>query len=114
MEKTIKINDKKVTFKTSAALPRLYKSMYGRDLFADMMALEGTDSEHALDGDVINTLEDVAFCMARHADSSITNDVVEWLEGFDTFGVIKTLPDILDLWRGEIETSSVPELSSAQ
>ena len=114
MEKTIQINNKDVTFKTSAALPRLYMTMYGRDIFADMMRLEGTNEEQALDGTVINILEDVAFCMARHADKSVGNDVVEWLEGFDTFGVIKALPEILALWRSEMETSSVPESSSEQ
>lgn len=114
MEKTIQINGIDCKFKTSGALPRIYRTTTGRDIFADMTALDGVDDESALQSGVINTLEDVAYCMALHADPTTTDDVIEWLEQFGTFGLIKELPQILDLWTKEIESTSVPELNNEQ
>ena len=40
MTKIIEIDGKKVPFKASAAIPRLYRVKYGRDIFKDLMKLE--------------------------------------------------------------------------
>lgn len=109
MEKTITISGKAVKFKSSGALPRIYRMTFNEDLFADIGKLEGTTGETALDAEVISTLENVAFCMAKHANKDIGDDIIEWLEQFDTFALVQALPEILDLWTSEIQTNSVPE-----
>ena len=40
MTKTIEIDGKQVPFKASAAIPRIYRVKYGRDIFKDLMKLE--------------------------------------------------------------------------
>ena len=40
MTKTIEIDGKQVEFKASAAIPRIYRVKYGRDIFKDLMKLD--------------------------------------------------------------------------
>ena len=47
LQKTIKIADKDVTFKSSAAIPRLYRIKFGRDIFSDLNKLEKAYKENA-------------------------------------------------------------------
>ena len=108
MEKTITISGNEIKFKSSGALPRIYRTTFNEDLFADISKLEGTKAEEALSADVISTLENVAFCMAKHADASIGGDIIAWLEQFETFALVQALPEILDLWTKEIESKSTP------
>lgn len=108
MEKTITISGKKCKFRSSGALPRIYRMTFNEDLFADISKLEGTTGEQAMSSDVISTLENVAFCMAKHADPNIGDDIIEWLESFETFSLVQALPEILDLWTKEIESKSSP------
>ena len=43
--------------------------------------------------------EDIAFVMAKHADSKGVPDTPdEWLEEFNTFSIYQVLPEIIDLW----------------
>ena len=39
-EKTINIGGQEVRFRSSAAIPRLYRLKFGRDIFGDLSALE--------------------------------------------------------------------------
>ena len=41
LTKTIEIDDKKVIFKASAAIPRIYRIKFGRDIYKDLARLEG-------------------------------------------------------------------------
>ena len=36
LSKTVKIGDREVTFKSSAAIPRLYRIKFRRDIFKDL------------------------------------------------------------------------------
>lgn len=108
MEKTITFNGKDIKFKSSGALPRIYRTTFNEDLFADISKLEGVTGEEAMGSGVISTLENVAFCMAKHADPNIGDDIIEWLESFETFALVQALPEILDLWTKEIESKSTP------
>lgn len=114
MDKTITINGIETRFRTSGALPRIYRITTGRDIFADMNNMKDVSEDEALSAGVITTLEDVAYCMAKHADKEVTDDIVEWLSQFGTFGLIQELPAILELWTQEIESTSVPESNSEQ
>ena len=38
MEKTVKIDGKNVRLKSSAAIPRMYRNVFGKDIFKDISA----------------------------------------------------------------------------
>ena len=40
IQKTVKVGDKEVTFRSSAAIPRLYRIKFRRDIFKDLSKLE--------------------------------------------------------------------------
>ena len=72
MIKTIDIDGKQVPFKASAAIPRIYRVKYGRDIFKDLMKLEKALNENsaedsALDLFSLETFENIAYLMAKHA-----------------------------------------------
>lgn len=104
-------NGKKVKFKASAALPRMYRMKYGRDIFKDLKALVeevGDKDPEASDIDFkfLETFENIAFMMAKHADPSIPDNVDEWLEGFNTFSIYMVLPQIVELWGMNMQTDA--------
>lgn len=106
MNKTVTVGDKELKLKTSAALMRLYKANFGRDIMKDIMALRGVDENTLFEGDNMETLENITYTMARHADPGIPDNILEWLEGFDTFSLMNVLPEVLNLWEEEVKTSS--------
>ena len=40
LSKTVKVGDREVTFKSSAAIPRMYRIKFKRDIFKDLTKLE--------------------------------------------------------------------------
>ena len=111
MTKTIQIGDKEVQFKTSAAIPHIYRRKFGRDIFIDMDQLQSAikksaDGSSSLSIDSLEMFENLAFCFARHADPTIPEDVEEWLEQFETFDIYNILPELFDMWIAESKTSS--------
>ena len=40
LQKTVKLGNQEVTFKSSAAIPRMYRVKFGRDIFKDLSKLE--------------------------------------------------------------------------
>ncbi len=102
--KEIEIDSKKVKFRASATVPRLYRRFFGRDIFKDMQSLSKKADEAEKDGkqfeiDDLEMFENVAFVMAKHADPSQPDNPDDWLEQFDTFSIYQVLPQILELWR---------------
>lgn len=103
LEKYIEIDDKKVKFKASAAIPRIYRIKFGRDVFRDLNTLEkaignNDPSESTLDMFSLELFENIAYVMAKHGDSSIADSVEDWLDGFNTFSIYQVLPQIIELW----------------
>ena len=101
--KTITIDGQEVTFRASAAVPRLYRVKFHRDIYKDLATLEkslGENDEGAstLDTFSLEMFENISFIMAKHADPSIPNNPEEWLEQFNTFSIYQVLPEIIDLW----------------
>ncbi len=125
IRKTIEIDGKPVAFKASAALPRVYRVKFGRDIFEDISKLKTeTDAERAkqkkatdgenhitstLSPEVLTLFEDVAYTMAKHADESVPDTVEEWLDGFDVFSIYFILPQIVELWRLNEKTTATPK-----
>lgn len=60
----------------------------------------------------LQIFEDVSFIMAWQAakdDPTFPKTADEWLENFKTFSIYKILPDILELWGLNNETTSTPK-----
>ena len=109
MMKQIEIDGKQVSFKASAAIPRIYRMKFQRDIYKDLKALEksiGDNSEESSDLDMfsLEMFENIAFVMAKHADASIPNTPEEWLDGFNTFSIYQVLPQLIELWGLNVKT----------
>ncbi len=121
MTKVIEIDGRKVPFKASAAIPRIYRVRYGRDIFKDLMKLEkamneNTEEDSSLDLFSLETFENIAYLMAKHADPSLPDTAEEWLDEFSVFSIYQVLPEIIELWGLNLQTQSsakknVPEPS---
>ena len=103
LEKTVRIGDRDVKFRSSASVPRLYRSKFKRDIFRDLAKLEKAYNRKTGDGDEmqiedLEIFENVAYIMALHADPSIPNTIDEWLDQFEMFSIYEVLPEILELW----------------
>ena len=102
-EKTVIVGGKEVRFRSSAAIPRLYRIKFKRDIFKDLSKLESAYKGKNEDGaemqiEDLEIFENVAYIMAFHADPSIPGTIDEWLEQFEMFSIYEILPEILDLW----------------
>lgn len=109
MTKTISIDGREVTFKASAAVPRLYRLKFRRDIYKDLAeldkAVDRNDPEHStLDSFSLELFENIAFIMAKHADPSIPDSPEVWLEDFNTFSIYQVLPQIIELWGLNVQT----------
>ena len=107
--KKIEIDGKEVLFRASAAIPRLYRIKFRRDIYKDLAQLEKAVDENVADGSMLDTFslelfENIAYMMAKHADPNIPDTPEEWLEDFNTFSIYQVLPQIIELWGLNIET----------
>ena len=99
IKKTIQVGEREVTFAASAMIPRIYRCMFGRDVFVDMnKALKKIDGSAEFELEDLTAFENIAYLMARHADKNVPESVEEWLDQFDTFSIYEILPEIVSLW----------------
>lgn len=104
LQKTVKIGDKEIAFRSSATIPRLYRMKFKRDIFKDLSKLEqsykekGGKSGSSMEIEDLEIFENVAYIMAFHADHSIPDTIDEWLDQFEMFSIYEVLPEILELW----------------
>lgn len=124
MEKTVQIDGRDVRLRASAAIPRLYRLKFRRDIIQDMRTIQaeiakseaarkaaveagGEDPGSSLPMEALTLFENVAYLMARHADpEGVPGTVDEWLEGFETFSIYSVFPVIQELWTASMETFS--------
>ena len=105
MEKTLTIDGRSVTFKATAAIPRLYRMEYGRDIMQDMKSIQDAlekaqNGEQPIPVKMLEVFENVAYLMARHADPDMPeHSVEEWLDTFGTFSIYEVFPQLLELWQ---------------
>ena len=114
MEKTVQIDGKPVTLRASAALPRLYRSIVGKDLFADVKKLSRNPDDDESSGLALETIENLAYIMARSADPERKNNIPlsidEWLDGIDDPSAILSIADdVVELYRANAQTTSIPK-----
>ena len=109
LEKTVLVSGKEVRFRSSAAVPRLYRIKFKRDIFKDLSKLEASYKGKTEDGaeiqiEDLEIFENVAYIMAWHADPTIPGTIEEWLDEFEMFSIYEILPEILDLWGTNLVT----------
>ena len=109
--KTIEIDGKPVKFKASAAIPRIYRIKFQRDIYKDLASLEKTidkSSEEVSNLDLfsLEMFENIAYVMVKHADPESPDTPEEWLDDFNTFSIYQVLPKIIELWGLNVKTDA--------
>ena len=109
--KKIEIDGKEVEFKASAAIPRMYRIKFGRDIYKDLSQLEnsvGENDEDASNLDLfsLELFENISFIMykAAHPEDRVSS-VDEFLDQFNTFSIYQILPQLIDLWGLNVQTT---------
>ncbi len=110
IKKTITIDGLEVPFKASAAVPRIYRLKFGRDIYKDLAILkksvhDGDTENSELDIESLEMFENIAYIMAKHADpENVPDDPDEWLENFNAFSIYEISPKLFELWGLNVET----------
>ena len=103
IKKNITVDGIEVPFKASAAVPRLYRIKFRRDIYKDFAALQtsvqaGDEDASTLDIESLEVFENIAYIMAKHADSNVPDNPDDFLEQFNTFSIYEILPQLIELW----------------
>ena len=119
MTRKIEIAGKEVLFKASAAIPRIYRIKFHRDIYKDLSALEKGIDKNSEEGSTLDTFslemfENIAYVMAKHADSTIPDTPEEWLDEFNTFSIYQVLPKLIELWGLNVQTNVTAKKNLAQ
>lgn len=119
MKQNIEIDGKQVPFKASAAIPRIYRMKFHRDIYKDLRSLEksigdGDEESSNLDLFSLEMFENIAYVMAKHADSKIPDSPEEWLDEFNTFSIYQVLPKLIQLWGLNVQTNVQSKKNFAQ
>ena len=117
--KKIEIDGKEVSFKASAAIPRIYRLKFQRDIYKDLHSLEKAIGDSKEDNSILDMFslemfENIAYIMAKHADSSIPDTPEEWLDNFNTFSIYQVLPQLIELWGLNVKSDVEAKKNFAQ
>lgn len=117
--RNVEIDGKQVPFKASAAIPRIYRIKFNRDIYKDLRSLEkavgeGDENNSNLDLFSLEMFENIAYVMAKHADPNIPDTPEEWLDAFNTFSIYQVLPSIIELWGLNVQTDVESKKNFAQ
>ena len=109
LTQTIEIDGQPVKFRASAAIPRIYRLRFHRDIYKDLSLLEKSVSKQdednsGLDLVSLEMFENIAYIMAKHADPNIPDTPEEWLDNFNTFSIYQILPKLIELWGLNVQT----------
>lgn len=115
MEKVITISGIECRMKTSAAIPKIYRMKFKRDIFVDMQKLlkdmnknkQKDESEYSIES--LEMFENIAYLIHKHGDPSQPDDIIDWLDQFETFDIYTVLPEIIDMWGTENLQMSIPK-----
>ena len=104
IQKNITIDGIEVPFKASAAVPRLYRLKFRRDIYKDFAALktevtEGDENKSEIGIESLEVFENITYIMAKHADpENVPDNPDEFLKQFNTFSIYEILPQLIELW----------------
>lgn len=125
MERIVTVGETEVKFRATAMVPRLYRFKFGRDMISDMNILKKSFNKatKTLNSDAteeekkeaqlsvldLTIFENIAYILAKHADTTLPDTPEEWLDSIDgIFSVYQILPVILELWDTGLKTTSTP------
>lgn len=123
MEKTIQIGKQEIKLKSSAALPRLYRLLLNRDIFADVEKMErtllavtvaerdGSKTPPSIEDqyEATTIVENLAFAMNKLCDATQPENVSAWLDRFaDPSAIINSdvIIALMEMWHNEILTTA--------
>ena len=126
MERTVNIDGREVRLRASAAIPRMYRIRFRRDIIQDMSSIQRAisqarenvtklntdenDEVSSLPLDALTMFENIAYLMARHADPEAVPDSVDaWLGGVETFSIYQVMPVIQEMWEENLRTLNEPK-----
>ena len=126
MERTVNIDGREVRLRASAAIPRMYRIRFRRDIIQDMSSIQRAisqarenvtklntdenDEVSSLPLDALTMFENIAYLMARHADPEAVPDSVDaWLDGFETFSIYQVMSVIQEMWEENLRTLNEPK-----
>lgn len=106
MYREIKVGKGTVPMLANGATPIRYRMIFKKDLLNEFQKTEGNNYSVATD-----TVSELAFILAKAAEKADMNKLnfetyIEWLEQFEPFDLTEALEDIVDMYVGNIETSS--------
>ena len=96
IKKIITIDGIEVPFKASAAVPRLYRLNFRRDIYKDFSTLktevtEGDENKSEIGIESLEVFENIAYI-------NVPDNPDEFLEQFNTFSIYEILPQLIELW----------------
>lgn len=132
MVRTMIVDGREVKLRASAAIPRLYRLKFRRDIIQDMHRIQSAmqqveqaekrgdvpesgaspEPEQAvsLPLEALTLFENVAYLMAKHGDPEcVPDDVNSWLDSFETFSIYNVFPVIQELWEENLRTLNEPK-----
>lgn len=57
---------------------------------------EGDDEQSDMDLFSLEMFENIVYTMEKHENPEISDDVEEWLDGFNTFSIYQVLPQLIE------------------
>ena len=115
MEKKIMIGEKECLIKSSAAIPRLYRMTFGKDVIDEMNALhEHAEKNGEFSPEDVTTLENLLYIMNRHGDPTVPDTIEGWFEQFNLTEVYGILPEVIKIWNEENRRTSTAKKKNAQ
>ena len=107
MDKVLTIGDKEVGFRVTASTPMRYRNRFGRDIFADLLAIkEDVNGASGFSVKSLEAFEFLSYIMAKQYDPEIPDKPEDWLDEFEAFSIYEYLPEIMDLWAQNESTTS--------
>jgi len=107
-----------ISMRADASIPHLYRAKFGKDIMRDMTKIitqmEDTKTEEDATEVVLNnydTLENMAYIFAKHADKAVPEDPEEWLAGLSMLSIIGAAIELINLWGDNMLTQVEPKNS---
>ncbi len=104
MERFVKIDGQELKLAVNGGTPRLYRSLFRKDLFQGMNKALDNNGEMS-DSEIF---ENLAFVMAIQGGSiPMATKIDDWLNAMSNpMAIMEAAPDILDLWLATNEKTS--------
>lgn len=112
MEKTITLGDKEIRCRCNSMTLRLYKLAFNEDFL--ILFLQAGENDRSI-LEMLPTIQKFAFVIAKQAESSgwreakekINEDAFyDWIEQFEDSNFIKSMREIIDIWRSSAKQES--------